>query len=317
MEAAFFDLDKTVIARSSTLAFGRPLYKEGFIGRSHVVKGIYAQLVYLIAGADEDKMERMRRALLDLTKGWDKERLSALVAETLSDIIDPIIYAEAMDLVEEHLAAGRRVYIVSSSAEEIVFPLAQYLGIPYAIATKARVADGKYTGELEFYCYGEGKREAILAEAGRQGLDLAASYAYSDSITDVPMLEAVGHPHAVNPDKELRTLAEERGWAILDFHNPISVRRRLRQRGAELAERGSLLAERGREVIAERGREVAASSARIAREVPRAAQRRVAEAQRIAQEAQRQQIAVAAVGLAVVAVLGWMYFRRRAAASAA
>ncbi|MCA1831287.1 MAG: HAD family hydrolase [Actinomycetota bacterium] len=311
MQAAFFDLDKTIIARSSTLAFGRPLYKEGFIGRGHLVKGIYAQLVYLITGADEDKMEKMRAALLELTRGWDKERLSALVQETLSEIIDPIIYAEAMDLVEEHLAAGRRVYIVSSSGEEIVLPLARYLGIPYAIATKAMVEDGKYTGELEFYCYGDGKREAIEAEAAKQGIDLAESYAYSDSITDLPMLAAVGHPQAVNPDKELRAEAEARGWPIVDFTNPISVRRRLRQRGAELAERGSALAERGsalaergRVVITERSRDVAQHSARLAREVPRAAQRR-------AQDTPRQHVAFAALALAAAVVLGWAYMRRQ------
>src|SRR5437867_5922573 len=291
MQAAFFDLDKTVIARSSTLAFGRPLYKEGFIGRSHLAKGLYAQLVYLITGADEDKMERMRQALLELARGWDQERLETVVQEMLSDIIVPIIYAEAMDLVEEHTAAGRRVYLVSSSAEEIVFPLARYLGIPYAIATMPKVEAGKYTGELEFYCYGEGKREAIFAEAARQDIDLAGSYAYSDSITDVPMLESVGHPYAVNPDKELRALAEQRGWPVLDFHKPISVRQRLRQRGAELAGRG--------QVLAERSREVAVSAAGKAREVPRAAQRRAHDAQRIAQEAPRSQVALVAVALGV------------------
>lgn len=230
MEAAFFDLDKTIIARSSALVFGRPFYKEGLISRGDVVKGVYAQLVYHLVGADENKMERMRQALLELTKGWDRDRVSALVRETLTEIIDPIIYAEALDLIAEHRAAGRRVYIVSSSAEEIVRPLAEYIGIPNVIATRAVVEDGRYTGELEFYCYGEGKREAIVAEAERAGIDLSASYAYSDSATDLPMLEAVGHPHAVNPDKELRKIAEEREWPVLVFANPVSLRRKIGQR---------------------------------------------------------------------------------------
>jgi HAD superfamily hydrolase (TIGR01490 family) len=230
MEAAFFDLDKTIIARSSALVFGRPFYKEGFITRSTIVKGMYAQLVYRLVGADEGKMERMRQALLELTKGWDKEKVSQLVRDTLEEIIDPIIYAEALQLIEEHQAAGRRVYIVSSSAEEIVKPLAEYIGVQNVIATRAKVDDeGRYKGELEFYSYAEGKREAILAEAEQQGIDLSASYAYSDSMTDLPMLEAVGHPHAVNPDKELRKIAEERGWPILTFARPISLRRRLAQ----------------------------------------------------------------------------------------
>lgn len=229
MDAVFFDLDKTIIARSSTLAFGKPLYKEGLISRALIVKGMYAQLVYHLVGADESKMERMRAALLELTKGWEKEKISSLVRETLADIIDPIIYAEALELIAEHRAAGRRVYIVSSSPEEIVRPLAEYIGVAHCIATRAMIEDGMYTGELEFYCYGEGKRTAILAEAERAGIDLDRSYAYSDSITDLPMLESVGRPHAVNPDKELRKVVEERGWPILQFANPVSLRRRIAQ----------------------------------------------------------------------------------------
>jgi HAD superfamily hydrolase (TIGR01490 family) len=220
MEAAFFDLDKTIIARSSALVFGRPFYKEGLISRSHIVKGMYAQLVYHLVGADEEKMERMRQALLELTKGWDKARVSQLVRETLTELIDPIIFEEALALIEEHRAAGRRVFIVSSSAEEIVKPLAEYLGVPNVIATRAKVdAEGLYTGELDFYAYAEGKREAILAEADRAGIDLANSFAYSDSATDLPM-----------PDKELRKIAEERDWPILRFQNPISLRRRIAER---------------------------------------------------------------------------------------
>ncbi len=228
MEAAFFDLDKTIIAKSSALVFGRPFYKEGLISRGHIVKGMYAQLVYGLIGADENKMDRMRAALLELTKGWEKDKVSALVRDTLAEIIDPIIFEEALELIEEHRRAGRRIYIVSSSAEEIVKPLAEYIGVPNVIATRATIdAEGRYSGELEFYAYAEGKREAILEEAQRLGIDLAASYAYSDSATDLPMLEAVGHPHVVNPDKELRKAAEEHEWPILKFQNPVSLRRRI------------------------------------------------------------------------------------------
>ena len=231
MEAAFFDLDKTIIAKSSALVFGRPFYKEGLISRGHIVKGMYAQLVYSLIGADENKMDRMRTALLELTKGWDRDKVSALVRETLEEIIDPIIFEEALELIEEHRAAGRRIYIVSSSAEEIVKPLAEYIGVPHVIATRATIDDeGRYSGELEFYAYAEGKREAILEEAARENIDLSASYAYSDSATDIPMLETVGHPHAVNPDKELRKVAEEREWTILNFRNPVSLRRRFADR---------------------------------------------------------------------------------------
>jgi len=228
MEAAFFDLDKTVIARSSTLAFGRPLMKEGMISRALIVKALYAQLVYHLVGADEAKMEKMRVALLELTKGWEKDKIQSLVRETLTDIIDPVIYDEALELIAHHRAAGRRVYIVSSSGEELVRPLAEHLGVPHFIATRAKVDDeGKYTGELDFYCYGDNKAIAIREHAERYGIDLSNSYAYSDSATDLPMLEAVGHPHAVNPDKELRQIATEREWPILEFMRPVSLRSRI------------------------------------------------------------------------------------------
>jgi HAD superfamily hydrolase (TIGR01490 family) len=228
MQAAFFDLDKTVIARSSTLAFGRPLMKEGMISKALIVKALYAQLVYHLVGADEAKMEKMRIALLELTKGWEKDKIQALARETIADVIDPVIYQEALQLIAEHRAAGRRVYIVSSSGEEIVKPLAEYLGVPHYIASRARVdAEGRYTGELEFYCQGENKAIAMREQAARYGIDLAESYAYSDSITDVPMLAAVGHPHAVNPDRDLRAIAVERGWQVLQFVRPVSLRSKI------------------------------------------------------------------------------------------
>ena len=227
-QAAFFDLDKTVVAKSSTLAFGRPLYKEGLISPAIVIKGAYAQLAYQLLGANEGRMEKSRVALLELTKGWNAERVQRLVRETLREIIDPLIYQEALDLFADHRRAGRALYLVSSSGEEVVKPLAEYLGVPHVIATRPGIdADGNYDGTLDFYCYGPNKAVAIRDEAEKHGIDLAGSYAYSDSVTDVPMLEAVGHPVAVNPDKELRRLAAEREWETVDFVRPVSLRSRL------------------------------------------------------------------------------------------
>ena len=225
--AAFFDLDKTVVAKSSTLAFGKPLYKEGLITPAVVLKGAYAQMAYQLLGADEKRMEKSRVALLELTKGWEADRVQNLVRETLQEIIDPLIYAEALELFEEHRDAGRDLYLVSSSGEEVVMPLAEYLGVPHVIATRAGIdEEGRYDGTLDFYCYAENKAIAIRAEAEARNIDLASSYAYSDSVTDVPMLEAVGHPVAVNPDKDLRRVAEERGWEIRDFQRPVRLRDR-------------------------------------------------------------------------------------------
>jgi len=228
VEAAFFDLDKTIISRSSSLALGRPLYRAGLVSRGQLMRGAYAQLVYLLVGADEDRMERLKDGMLRLTKGWDRGQVELLVQEVMLDVIDPFVYQEALDLIAEHQALGRRIYIVSSSPEEVVRPLARHFGVSGVIATRAQVGpDNRYTGELEFYAYGEQKAEAIRAIAKRSRLDLSESYAYTDSITDVPMLEAVGHPVAVNPDRDLRHVAEEREWEIRNFHSPVRLRSRI------------------------------------------------------------------------------------------
>ena len=204
MEAAFFDLDKTVIATSSVMALGGRFYKEGLISKRTIVRGLYAQVVYLLLGADDEKMERMREAMLALTKGWDQQRVSDIVRETLDDVLTPIIYAEALELIEEHKRAGRKTVIISSSPIETVQPLGEHLGVDDVIATRAKLdAQGRYTGQLEFYAYGPHKADAIREMAVKEGIDLANSYGYSDSITDLPMLELVGHPVAVNPDREL------------------------------------------------------------------------------------------------------------------
>lgn len=229
-QAAFFDLDKTVVAKSSTLAFSRGFYREGLLSPAAALKAAYAQLAYQLLGANEERMERSRVALLSLTRGWDAGRVQRLVRETLQEVIDPLVYEEALDLFEEHRRAGRRLYLVSSSGVEVVRPLAEYLGVPHVIATRAGIdAEGRYDGTLDFYCYGPAKADAIREEAAQHGLDLDASYAYSDSITDLPMLEAVGHPVAVNPDRELRAVARARGWELRDFSNPVALRRRLSQ----------------------------------------------------------------------------------------
>lgn len=228
MEAAFFDLDKTIISRSSSLALSRPLYRAGMVSRSQLLRGAYAQLVYLLVGADEDKMERLKEGMLALTKGWNQEQVETLVHEVIFDVIDPYVYQEALDLMALHRSEGRRIYIVSSSPEEVVRPLSQHFGASGVIATRAEIDDeGRYTGELAFYAYGDQKAEAIEALAERLGIDLDASYAYSDSVTDLPMLSVVGHPVAVNPDRDLRREAEERGWQVRDFRRPVRLRTRI------------------------------------------------------------------------------------------
>jgi HAD superfamily hydrolase (TIGR01490 family) len=240
--AAFFDLDKTIIAKSSTLAFGRSFYNGGLINRRTVLRTAYAQFVYLAGGADHDQMERMRQFLSAMATGWDVEQVKEIVGETLHDLIDPLIYSEAAALIAEHKAAGRDVVIVSTSGSEVVEPIAEMLGADLAIGTRMAVGeDGKYSGEIEFYAYAENKAKAIVELAGERGYDLSRSFAYSDSATDVPMLEAVGHPYAVNPDRTLRKEATAREWPILVFDKPVALRSRVGELAAKPAVSGTAL----------------------------------------------------------------------------
>jgi HAD superfamily hydrolase (TIGR01490 family) len=231
--AAFFDLDKTVIAKSSALAFGRPFYRDGLMRRRDVIKGAYAQLMFRIGGGtDEQTMARTRDYLAELCKGWRVEQVSQIVAETLNELINPYVYAEAASLIAEHQAAGRDVVLVSTSGEEMVRPIGALLGIEDVIATRMVVEDGRYTGAVEFYAAGANKAAAVRQLAEDRGYDLELSYAYSDSITDAPLLASVGRPTAVNPDRGLRRLALDNGWPMLEFRHPIPLSRRLRQRPA-------------------------------------------------------------------------------------
>ncbi|WP_448630349.1 HAD family hydrolase [Cellulomonas soli] len=221
--AAFFDLDKTIIATSSASAFSRPFLAGGLLTRRSVARTGLAHLQYLLGGATADRTERLRVQLSRMVTGWDVAQVQQIVARTLHESIDPMVYAEAVALIAEHHAAGHDVVIVSASGSEIVEPIAALLGADHVVASRMSVAEGRYTGEIDFYAYGENKAQAIRELAAREGYDLAASSAYSDSITDAPMLGVVGHGYAVNPDRALRRLAAQEGWGVLTFQRPVRL----------------------------------------------------------------------------------------------
>ena len=234
--AAFFDLDKTIIAASSTLAFSRHFADGGLITKRAMLKSAYAQFVFAVGGADHDQMDRLREFISGLVTGWDVATVREIVADTLTTVVDPLVYDEAVSLIEEHRDAGRDVIIVSASGLDVVAPIGQMLGADGVVATELEVSEeGRYTGQITRYVYAEEKARAIHDLAEEVGYDLAASYAYSDSVTDVPMLEVVGHAFAVNPDKELKRIAEERGWPVLVFTRPVGLKSRTKVSGQTLA----------------------------------------------------------------------------------
>lgn len=222
--AAFFDLDKTVIATSAAAAFARPLHAGGLLSRKAALRSAGAQIAFLLGSATEARTERVRAQLSAMATGWDVARVSTIVAASLDDAVGGVLYAEAVDLVARHHAAGHDVVVVSASSEELVRPIAGLIGADEVIASRMAVADGRYTGEIAFYAYGPAKAEAMRELAARRGYDLDASSAYTDSATDVPMLEAVGNGFVVNPDRVLRRRAEQEGWTVLTFRRRTRLR---------------------------------------------------------------------------------------------
>jgi HAD superfamily hydrolase (TIGR01490 family) len=226
--AAFFDLDKTVIAKASMVAFSRPLHRAGMLNRRLMLKAAWGQLAYQVLGASPEKLERLRESVLALTKGWDQAEITEIVRQTLGEVIEPIVYQEALDRIRAHQRWGHPVFIVSASPEEVVAPIAQLLAVDEAIATRAELDEhGRYSGRTERYVYADEKVVAMHEVAERDGIDLDHSWAYSDSATDIPMLAAVGHPVAVNPDRELARAARERGWQVEQFRLEVPLRDRV------------------------------------------------------------------------------------------
>ena len=218
---AFFDLDKTTIATATMFAFSSTLRDEGLLDYRLVLRALHGRIVFKYLGADHDRMEDMRNTALRMAKGWDQARIASLVTDAMEEVIEPIVFREALDEIAAHKAAGHPVFMVSASPEEIVRPLARHLGADGSVSTIAQIDDeGRYTGEVDFYSYGPYKVDAMEALALEYDLDLDRCYAYSDSVTDLPMLERVGHPVAVNPDKALLKEAIDRGWEIRVFENP-------------------------------------------------------------------------------------------------
>jgi HAD superfamily hydrolase (TIGR01490 family) len=215
--AAFFDLDRTLISRSSSLALAPAFHRRGLVRRRDRTQAMLAQLVFMRYGAGRGRVGRTVESAMAFLKGLPVETMREIVAEALDRAFLPHVYRDALDLVARHRERGERSFIVSAALQEIVDALVAELGLDGGIGSTAEIADGAYTGRLGRRLDGRAKAEAVAELAGAEGIDLAESTAYSDSASDVPFLEAVGHAVAVNPDRRLRAIAGERGWRVLRF----------------------------------------------------------------------------------------------------
>lgn len=216
--AAFFDLDRTIIGGSSVFVFGWVAYRNGQMTTRQLLRDASSAIAFKLTGASDEKSAAVRDQVLEGVKGVKVSDLRSLGDEILTRLLDSV-RRESRGLIDLHHDAGRDTFIVSASPIEIIEDFAAEMGMTAALGTVSEIVDGVYTGKLaEPFCYGPGKVIAIEKVARERGYDLSRSYAYTDSISDLPMLEAVGHPVAVNPDRELETMARLRGWPIIEFN---------------------------------------------------------------------------------------------------
>jgi HAD superfamily hydrolase (TIGR01490 family) len=215
--AAFFDLDRTLISRSSSLSLAPAFHRRGLLRRRDRTKAMVAQLVFIRYGAGTSRVGQTAESGMAFLKGLPVEVMREIVAEAVDSAFRPHVYRDALDLVARHRERGEKSFVVSAALQEIVDALVAELGFDGGLGSTAQVVDGRYTGRLARRLDGGAKAEALVKLAAEEGIDLAESTAYSDSASDVPFLEAVGHAIAVNPDRRLRAIAAERGWRVLRF----------------------------------------------------------------------------------------------------
>ena len=230
--AAFFDLDRTLIEGSSAVHIGRAAYRHGLLTRGQLARDIWANLRFRLSGSTDEQSAVLRGRILDSIAGHRVIDLARLGPDVLAGIL-PRLYPQTLRAAYEHQDAGRPACIVTAASQELADVLARVLMFDAGIGTRSESRDGVYTGRADGpFLYGEGKAVAIREVAEREGIDLRASFAYSDSASDLPMLRLVGHPVAVNPDSALEKLARAEGWQVMRFEK---LGRRLRIAGAAAA----------------------------------------------------------------------------------
>ena len=214
--AAFFDLDRTLIAGSSAFQFGRASYQAGLVTRRQLARDAWANVQFRLRGSTDEATEALRERIFTSIEGRSVRELERLAAPVLAGVL-PRVYPRMLEIAHAHQDAGRLVYIVTAASQEMAEMLAHVLAFDGGIGSRSEIVDGVYTGRPGPgpFTYREGKAEAIRELAAAEGIDLAASYAYSDSESDLPMLRAVGNPVAVNPDATLCAVARDEGWEVI------------------------------------------------------------------------------------------------------
>lgn len=214
-EAAFFDLDKTLMAGSSGIFFARAAYESGMISRRRLARDAYENLRFRLRGSTDDRADEVRKRVGEMIADVPVRDLQRLSPRVLAGVL-PRLYPQMLERAYAHQDAGRLVYIVTAASQEMADLLAHVLAFDGGLGSRSEIVDGRYTGRAAGpFNYREGKVLSMRELAASESIDLASSYAYSDSESDLPMLRAVGNAVVVNPDADLRRIALEEGWEIL------------------------------------------------------------------------------------------------------
>jgi HAD superfamily hydrolase (TIGR01490 family) len=215
---AFFDMDKTLIAENSGSLYMRYRRQRGEIGRMELLRGLGSYLQYKVGLLD---IQNWTRSMSLEFRGRNEGELEAEAVRWVEEVVVDQIYPEARELVSDHLARGHVVVIVSGATHYVVGPIARCLGIEHMIYTRLEVVDGLFTGKVvEPVCFEEGKIYWLEKFIEEQGISLAKSWFYTDSVTDLPLLDLVGHPVVTNPDYMLYRIARKRCWPVKFFTPP-------------------------------------------------------------------------------------------------
>ena len=230
--AAFFDLDRTLIAGSSAFEFGRAAYKAGFLTRKQLARDAWENVLFRLKGSTDERTDALKKRVGEALAGVRVRDMQRLAPAVLGGVL-PKLYPQVLEIAYAHQDAGRPIFICTAASQEMAELMAIVLTFDGAIGSVSEVVDGQYTGrEGGVFTYREGKAQAMREVAEREGIDLSASWAYTDSESDEPMLRAVGHPVAVNPDAALARIAAEEGWDVLRFDR---LQRRLKLAGGGMA----------------------------------------------------------------------------------
>ena len=246
--AAFFDVDNTLI-RGSTLYFlGRGMYQRGYFTKKDISRFVLANLRFRLTGKEnKEEIARYQTAATDFIGGHNVKDIQTIAEQIYDEFVSPAMWQGTIDIAQSHIANGVEVYLVTAAPEDMATLIAKRLGLTGALGSKAEIKDGLYTGNMNgALLHGKEKAVAIRELAERKGFDLEDCFGYSDSHNDLPLLQCVGHPSAINPDALLGLRAMAEGWPIHDFRRARFIGRAISPIVVRLAALGTWLTPRKR-----------------------------------------------------------------------